>query len=100
MPAMEFKIRGELIHWRGPAPFHFVPIPAAQSAKIKALAPRLTYGWGVIPVTCTIGNTTFTTSLFPKDGLYLVPVKSAVRSAEGLELGQHVVMEMQFTLNR
>jgi len=54
----------------------------------------------VIPVTCTIGNTTFTTSLFPKDGLYLVPVKSAVRSAEGLELGQRVVMELQFTLNR
>ena len=100
MPAMEISIRGELIHWRGPAPFHFVPIPAAQSAKIKALAPRLTYGWGVIPVTCTIGNTTFTTSLFPKDGLYLVPVKGAVRGAEGLELGQHVVMELQFTLNR
>ena len=97
---MEISIRGELIHWRGPAPFHVVPIPAAQSAKIKALAPRLTYGWGVIPVTCTIGNTTFTTSLFPKDGLYLVPVKGAVRGAEGLELGQHVVMELQFTLNR
>jgi len=97
---MEIKIRGELIHWRGPAPFHFAPIPSAQSAKIKALAPRLTYGWGVIPVTCTIGNTTFTTSLFPKDGLYLLPVKSAVRSAEGLELGQRVVMELQFILNR
>ena len=97
---MKFTIRGELIYWHGPAPFHFVPIPNAQSAKIKALAPRLTYGWGVIPVTCTIGKTTFTTSLFPKDGLYLVPVKSAVRSAEGLELGQRVVMELQFTLNR
>jgi hypothetical protein len=98
MPAMEIKIRGELIHWRGPAPFHFVPIPSAQSAKIKALAPRLAYGWGVIPVTCTIGATTFTTSLFPKDGLYLVPIKSAVRSAEGLELGSQVPMRLEFAL--
>jgi hypothetical protein len=100
MPAMEIEVRGELVHWRGPAPFHFVPIPAAQSAKIRALAPRLTYGWGVIPVTCTIGDTTFTTSLFPKDGLYLVPIKNAVRTAEELKLGQRVSMELQFTLNR
>ena len=96
---MEIEVRGELVHWRGPAPFHFVPIPAAQSAKIRALAPRLTYGWGVIPVTCTIGDTTFTTSLFPKDGLYLVPIKNAVRTAEELKLGQRVSMELQFTLN-
>ncbi len=96
---MEIEVRRELVHWRGPAPFHFVPIPAAQSAKIRALAPRLTYGWGVIPVACTIDDSTFTTSLFPKDGLYLVPIKNAVRSAEGLELGQLVSMELQFTLN-
>ena len=94
---MEIKIRGELVHWRGPAPFHFVPIPAAQSAKIKVLAPRLTYGWGVIPVTCTIGATTFSTSLFPKSGLYLVPIKNAVRSAEDLELGQRVTMVLIFS---
>ena len=95
---MEMKIRGELIHWRGPAPFHFVPIPAAQSAKIKALAPRLTYGWGVIPVTCTIGGTTFTTSLFPKDGGYLVPIKNAVRTAERIDLGDPVTLLLEFEL--
>lgn len=95
---MDMKIRGEQIHWRGPAPFHFVPIPAAQSAKIKALAPRLTYGWGVIPVTCTIGDTTFTTSLFPKDGGYLVPIKNAVRTAERIDLGDPVTLLLEFAL--
>ena len=95
---MEIKIRGELIHWRGPAPFHFVPIANAQSAKIKALAPRLTYGWGVIPVTCTIGGTTFTTSLFPKDGGYLVPIKNAVRTAERIDLGDPVTLLLEFKL--
>ena len=95
---MEIKIRGELIYWRGPAPFHFVPISNAQSAKIKALAPRLTYGWGVIPVTCTIGGTTFTTSLFPKDGGYLVPIKNAVRTAERIDLGDPVTLLLEFEL--
>ena len=95
---MKFTIRGELIYWHGPAPFHFVPIPNAQSAKIKALAPRLTYGWGVIPVTCTIGGTTFTTSLFPKDGGYLVPIKIAVRSAERIDLGAPVTLLLEFAL--
>ena len=98
MCSMEFEIRGELIHWRGPSPFHFVPIPATQSAKIKSLSSKLTYGWGVIPVRVTVGNTTFTTSLFPKDGIYLVPVKAAVRKAETLPLGSQVRLTLAFTL--
>ena len=31
--------------------------------------------------------TEWTTSLFPKDGRYIVPVKTSVRGAEGLEWG-------------
>ena len=93
---MNLQVRGPLIHWRGPSPFHFIPMPARQSAKVKALAPQLTYGWGVIPVRVTIGGTTFTTSLFPKDGIYLVPIKHAVRSAEKLALGMEVEAVLEF----
>jgi hypothetical protein len=41
-----------------------------------------------------IGDTDFTTSLFPKDGGYLLPIKDAVRKAEGLALGDGVLVEM------
>jgi len=41
-------------------------------------------------VTVRIGDTEWTTSLWPKDGAYVVPLKDAVRRAEGIELG-HVV---------
>jgi uncharacterized protein DUF1905 len=41
----------------------------------------------MIPVTARIGGTTWTTSLFPKDGRYVVPVKAVVRRAEGLDEG-------------
>ena len=50
----------------------------------------ITYGWGVIPVTVTVGATTATTSLFPKDGGYLVPIKNSVRLPEKLSVGDNV----------
>jgi len=97
---MQMRVRGEIWHWRGPSPFHFVTIPAKQSAEIKALSSALTYGWGVIPVAGTIGATRFTTSLFPKDGAYLVPIKDAVRRAENLELGDRVAIDLLFNPER
>jgi hypothetical protein len=54
----------------------------------------LTYGWGVIPVTAQIGDMTFTTSLFPKDGGYLLPVKVATRRTEGIDEGDVVTVRM------
>ena len=85
---------GELFYWRGPSPFHFVRVPDDPSAAIKALAPMVTYGWGVIPVTIRIGDTEFATSLFPKSGAYLVPVKDAIRKVEGLTVGDTVTLSL------
>jgi hypothetical protein len=92
---MNLKFSAEVIYWRGPAPFYFVPVPAAQSAKIKAEAARLTYGWGVIPVNVKIGKTEFNTSLFPKNGIYLVPLKNVVRLAEDLDVDDQVSVTLQ-----
>ena len=88
---------GEAISWRGPAPFVFVPVPPELSAEIKALSSRLTYGWGVIPVSVQIGRTEYTTSLFPKDGAYLVPVKIKVQKAEGVGVGDSVRVRLDLT---
>jgi hypothetical protein len=54
----------------------------------------VTYGWGVIPVNAQIGETAFTTSLFPKDGRFLVPIKLIVRKAERLEEGDVVTVQL------
>jgi len=85
---------GEIIHWRGPSPFYFVPVPDEESAAIEAVSSIVTYGWGVIPVEVRIGATAFRTSLFPKGDRYLVPIKAAVRRAEGLELGDRVTVQL------
>ncbi len=96
---MEMRVRAALIHWRGPSPFHFVTIPEKESAKIRALSRQLSYGWGVIPVKGRVGNTNFSTSLFPKDGAYLIPIKAVVRRSEQLEIGDRVTVELAFGLS-
>lgn len=96
MIVMEFD--GEIIYWRGPAPWYFVTMPDAESEELKAMSSMLTYGWGVIPVTVQVGQTTWTTSLFPKEGRYLVPIRADIRKAEGLEEGDHIPLTLTFHL--
>ena len=91
---MELEFSGEIIWWRGPSPYHFVPVPDEESAQIEAAKELVTYGWGVIPVTAQVGRTEFTTSLFPKDGRFLVPIKDRVRQTEALELGDVVDLRL------
>jgi hypothetical protein len=92
--SMHFEFTGTIIFWRGPAPFLFVPMPDAESQDLKAMSASVTYGWGVIPVQVKIGKTTYKTSLFPKDGRYLVPIKVAVRKAENIDEGDEVAVTL------
>lgn len=98
MAGMELAFTGEIIYWRGPSPFHFIATPEAESDEIGAVAKRVTYGWGCIPVAAEIGRTHYTTSLFPKNGGYLVPVKAAVRRAEKLDVGDTVKVRVLINL--
>ena len=95
---MKLNFTGELIEWRGPSPFYFVAVPEALGAEIKAAANLISYGWGVIPVTVRIGQTDFTTSLIPRQGIYLVPIKNVVRFGESLSLGGLVAIELAVNL--
>jgi hypothetical protein len=91
---LHLQFEETVIHWRGPAPFFYLPIPAARAADVRAAARAASYGWGVVPVEATIGETAFTTSLFPKDGTYLLPLKDAVRRATNTTAGDTVAVEM------
>ena len=95
---MHFEFSGVIFHWRGPAPFLFVAVPPGESEQIKAVSGLVTYGWGVIPVRVRVGRTEFTTSLFPKDGKYLIPIKMLVQKAEGLKEGDTVKLRLEIRL--
>lgn len=92
---MEFSFSGTVWEWRGPAPYHFVSVPMEIAKEIKELASAVTYGWGMIPVAGRIGNTSFTTSLWAKNGTYAVPLKDVVRKSEGISLGDEIAVELQ-----
>ena len=51
---MELEFSNQMIEWRGPAPFYYVPVPAEQSALIRETARQVSYGWGVILVSILI----------------------------------------------
>jgi hypothetical protein len=92
---VELQFTGEVWYWRGPSPFHFVTVPEEESVDIESIAADVSYGWGCIPVTGWIGRTEFTTSLFPKNGGYIVPLKDAVRGAEQIALGDSVTITLR-----
>lgn len=96
---MELEFSGELWTWRGPAPYHFVTVPEAEAAELDAVRAAVSYGWGVIPVEVAVGGTVWRTSLFPKDGGYVVPVKDAVRRAERLAVGDLLAVRLTVDLS-
>jgi hypothetical protein len=87
---LKFEITGTVIEWRGPAPFYFLPTPIEVTEEIELYKRELTYGWGVIPAKVTIGTTTVTTSLIPRDGSFYIPLKVAIRKPNGVEIGDQV----------
>lgn len=91
---MNVEFSGEIWFWKGPAPWHFITVPEEECGRLAATSALVTYGWGMIPVAARIGVTDWNTSLFPKDGRYIVPVKTWVRKAEGLELGDLVTVRL------
>ncbi len=96
--SMVIEFKGKIFQWRGPAPYLFVAVPDKQSADIKSVSKLVTYGWGVIPALIKVGKTRWTTSLFPKEGRYLVPIKMVVQKAEKLKEGDEIKLRLELRL--
>lgn len=92
---MQVDFSGEIWFWRGPAPFYFVTVPEQECRELRAVSGAVTYGWGMIPVTVRIGKSKWKTSLWPKDGSYIVPIKTTIRKAEKLDEGDVVTIELE-----
>ncbi len=113
--SMAIVFTGEVWPWRGPSPFYFVTVPQPESDQLRRLAGRVSYGWGMLPVqvaiVCTDADegaaaaprshrchgTEWATSLYPKGGGYVLPLKAAVRRSEGIELGDTVTVRLAVT---
>jgi hypothetical protein len=91
---VDLEFSGTVWYWRGPSPYHFVTVPEDESGQLQATSGLVTYGWGMIPVEARIGSTRWTTSLFPKDGGYVVPLKDVVRNSERIGVGDLVTIRL------
>ena len=81
--------------YTGEASWYFVTLPPELTDDIRAQAgPRR--GFGSVRVRATVGGTAWSTSIFPsKSDGYLLPVKKAVRTAEGIDEGDLVAVELE-----
>jgi len=95
---VDVEFSGEVWRWQGPSPWYFVTVPEDQSEQLQVTSTAVTYGWGMLPVSVRIGTTTWATSLWPKDGRYVVPLKAAVRRAEDLDEGDTVTVRLSVDL--
>lgn len=93
---------GPLRRWTGGTngTWHFLTIDgeAGEALSATALMRRLeglSRGFGSLKVLATIGETRFATSVFPQKGeVWLLPVKAAVRKAEGLGDGDEITVDL------
>lgn len=87
MAAGSYKLKSKILVYQGPSAWRFLAIPKKQGAEIKKKFGAHAKGWGSLPVSVTVGKTTWETSIFPdkKSGTYLMPLKAKVRKAEEIE---------------
>jgi hypothetical protein len=93
---MRFRFTAALWEWGEQGGWFFVTMPEEAASDIREV-PRIPRGFGSVRVRVTVGGSTWSTSVFPdsKRGSYLLPVKKAVRAAEGLAEGDDVLVELE-----
>lgn len=72
--------------------WHFLTLPKKESEEMQKRFGTAKRGWGSLPVTVTIGKTSWNTSVFPdkKSGAYILPLKAKVRKDERIGVGDIV----------
>src|SRR5262245_6453949 len=91
-----YKIKAKVWIYPSMGGWHFVQVGKKESAQIKARYSIEARGFGSLPVTVTIGSTTWKTSIFPsKEGPYLLALKADVRKKEHIKEGDIITFTFQ-----
>lgn len=83
----------------GKAGWFFITIPEEVSKEIDYFFANQKKGWCSLPVTVTIGQTTWQTSIFPdkKSAAYLLPIKIEVRKKENIRENDAVSLTLKLS---
>ena len=93
---MHVEFESEIWRWdaRAADSWYFATVPEELSADIREL-PLMPRGFGSVRVAVRIGETEWTTSIFPDGATYVLPLKKAVRVAEDLEPGGSCAIRLE-----
>lgn len=82
-----FSFQAKVWIYPGKAGWHFVTLPVETSKEIDYFFSQHKKGWGSLPVTVTVGKTSWKTSIFPdkKSDSYVLPLKADVRKKERIK---------------
>ena len=77
----------------------FAYVDKKLSAELKEKYGKKAGGFGSLKVKVTLGKTSWLTSIFPdkRSGTYVLPLKAAVRRAEGIDAGDTVAFTLAIT---
>jgi hypothetical protein len=96
---VRFSFDAELWVWeaRRDDSWVFVTLPDDVSAEIRDRTGGIRRGFGSVRVSVAVGRTTWRTSVFPDraSGCYVLPLKQAVRRAEGLDAGDVATVSVE-----
>jgi hypothetical protein len=90
------RFDGDVFRWEAhsDSDWYFVALPPELSADIRE-TQTFRRGFGGVRVEATIGGSRWRTSIFPQTGeIYVLPLKRAVRDAEGIDPGATVVVDL------
>ena len=94
--AARYKVRSKVVPYPGMDAWYFAYLDKKQAEIIRAKHGKAKRGFGSIRVAVTLGKTKWKTSIFPDkhSGSYVLPLKAAVRRAEGVDAGDTVTFTL------
>ena len=95
-----FRFEAVLWEWSSSASWVFLSLPTDVTDEIRERSTRPRRGFGSIPVAVSIGDTSWTTSVFPhsENDTFILPVKKAVRAEQGLSVGDSATVKLSLEL--
>ncbi|MGC6534374.1 MAG: DUF1905 domain-containing protein [Parvibaculales bacterium] len=91
MDTLEYKFEGDVWLWSGKkTDWWFITLPKEMSDHARFFTAHVQRGFKSLNVDAQIGGSQWQTSMFPSKErqAYLLPIKKAVRDAEGIEVGK------------
>ena len=94
--SLQYTFQAQLWRWAANASWVFVTVPPDESDEIDEQMGSQAGGFGALKVAVRIGGSAWRTSIFPSadKGGYVLPVKKAIRTAQGVDVDDIVVVHI------